>query len=556
MYTNIVLKEAPKMLKTLFSKKWTWIVGGVTLVLLAGAAFGVLALLGFLPWQTGTVYEDPQGRFSVNVDPSWERIKADGDYVQYKVPSPPMNVYMLPLKASTVEDAFRQSFETLGFDSALLANGGTMSLGDWSLFSTKDAEGLTYGLAGQIVGENAFVFLAKSEKPGIDPENPALFRVLTSVQLAGKEEVVVTSLADLEAEVRQRVDKSSGSISIAVVDHGKIVYTYVYGPANPAAGIQADTETIYQMGSMTKMFTATAVMQQVEQGRVNLDAWPGEYVPEFPAAWKVTVRQLLDHSACLSEQPGLSLVNIALGPETFPPLQEVLTGYVRDLPGLGCEPGSISQYSNPHYLVLARIVEEVSGEPYDAYVLRHILAPLDMPSTTFELTAADERYANGTLPTTVADNLVASLNEYRGPGQEKLILDRGETYTTLALYRVLPPWGGLRGTPSEVTHFLQMHLHGGRYGDVQLLKPETVAAMQQTQTANDGSDLGVGLGWWPGEDASGTYVYHSGTAEGSNGTMRLYPDLDLGVVVMANMQGYKPENLSGDAASAWLHESK
>ncbi len=101
-----------------------------------------------------------------------------------------------------------------------------------------------------------------------------------------------------------------------------------------------------------------------------------------------------------------------------------------------------------------------------------------------------------------------------------------------------------------------MHLHGGRYGEAQVLRPETVAAMQQMQTAKDGSDLGLGLGWWPGEDAAGTYRYHSGGVEGGQDTMRLYPDLDLGVVVMGNMQGYGPEGIADDVVTAWLHESK
>jgi len=189
------------MFQALFSKKWTWIAGGVTL--LAGSALGVMALLGVLPWQAGARYEDPQGRFSLNVDPSWQPVETDGAYVQYRMPDPPMNIYLLALEASTIEDAFDQAFETVGFDTDLLADGGTASLGDWQLFATEDAEGLTYGLAGQTVAQNAFVFMVKSEEPGVSPENAAILRALTSVEIAGKEEVVIGSLADLEALVRQ-----------------------------------------------------------------------------------------------------------------------------------------------------------------------------------------------------------------------------------------------------------------------------------------------------------------------------------------------------------------
>ena len=77
-------------------------------------------------------------------------------------------------------------------------------------------------------------------------------------------------------------------------------------------------------------------------------------------------------------------------------------------------------------------------------------------------------------------------------------------------FRILPPWGGLLGTPSDITHFLQMYLNGGRYGDDQILKPETVAAMQEMQTSTDGSPLGFGLSWWIGKDDFGEFYYHNG----------------------------------------------
>ncbi len=109
----------------------------------------------------------------------------------------------------------------------------------------------------------------------------------------------------------KQVDSLAGSVSVAVVHQDEIVYTYAYGEANPVEGIPADTQTIYQFGSMTKLFTASALMQLVEQGKVDLDAWPGKYIPEFPKSWKVTVRQLLDHSACMPDSDRLTMGLIA-----------------------------------------------------------------------------------------------------------------------------------------------------------------------------------------------------------------------------------------------------
>ncbi len=288
--------------------------------------------------------------------------------------------------------------------------------------------------------------------------------------------------------------------------------------------------------------------------QVDLDTWPGEYIPEFPKNWHVTVRQLLTHSACTPDSDRLTNGLIAFRGESFAPLKEIFATYVKDYPDLLCEPGKASRYSNPPFLALGRIIEEVSGEPYDQYVIDHILAPLGMNSTSFQFVEADKRYAKDQYPAAKVDTFVALLNDYRGPGQQVLVLQKGEPFATLNDYQILPPWGGLRGTASDLTHFLQMHLSGGRYGDAQILQPETVAAMQKPQSSTDGSPLGFGLSWLVGKDGFGDFDYHDGHGAGSEGTMRIYPDLGLGVVVMSNVRGYQRDRIVEGLVSAWMHE--
>jgi CubicO group peptidase (beta-lactamase class C family) len=354
--------------------------------------------------------------------------------------------------------------------------------------------------------------------------------------------------------VRRQVDGLAGSASLAAIHEGELVYTYAYGEANPIEGTPADTETIYRYGSMTKPFTATALMQLVEQGRVDLDAWPGEYVPGFPERFDVTVRQLLDHSACMPDVELMVRGLIALRGESLPSLEEVFADYVEAAGDLTCEPGQRSTYANAHYLTLGRIIEEVSGEPFETYVVDHLLVPLGMDSTDFELVEDEQRYAKGLYPADNAAALIAQLSEFRGPGQEALVLQEGEDFSTLDDFRVLPPWGGLLGTPSDLTPFLQMFLDDGRYGDIQILKPETVAAMEEMQPANDGSPLGLGLSWWIGEDATGRYLFHDGGGPTIETTMRYYPDLDLGVIVMGSVNGYRAGRIADALVSAVLHE--
>jgi|WetSurMetagenome_2_1015567.scaffolds.fasta_scaffold103901_1 CubicO group peptidase (beta-lactamase class C family) len=532
---------------------WLWIVGGfgilVVVLLIAG-----LGMLGKLPGQGGELYEDPQGRFSMQLGP-WQPVKTDGSYAQFKLADPPLSMYLMVLSTTTIEDSFTQALQILGFDPNILNGGNSTGIGDWTAYSQDDSAGLSYGLAGQIVGENAYVAIVKSDQPGVSPENAAALRALASLKIAGKEELVIKNYADLEALVRKQIDSRAGSISVAVTHKGQIVYTYAYGQANPAQRTPADTSTIYTLGSMTKPFTATAVMQLVEQGKVDLDAWPGDYIPEFPKSWNVTVRELLTHSACMPEDNRLSHKLITLPGESFASLKDIFTQYVKDYPDLVCEPGKVSQYANPHFLALARIVEEVSGEPFESYVVKHVLTPLDMQSTGFELTEPNERYAKNQYPTAKVADLISNLNESRGAGQEKIILQRGESYTTMTDYRILAPWGGLRSTPSDITHFLQMYLDGGRYGNNQVLKPETIAEMQRNQPSIDGKPLGFGLSWWLGKDDFGNFYYHNGGGAGLETSMRYYPSLDLGVVVMGNLNGYQPDKIAEGLVSAWKNEN-
>jgi CubicO group peptidase (beta-lactamase class C family) len=146
------------------------------------------------------------------------------------------------------------------------------------------------------------------------------------------------------------------------------------------------------------------------------------------------------------------------------------------------------------------------------------------------------------------------LNTFRGPGQEDLVLEMGESFSTMDDFRVLPPWGGLFGTPGEVTHFLQMHMNDGRFRGIQILQPESVAAMHKMQTSNGGTPLGFGLSWWIGKDDFGEFYYHGGGGPTIETMMRFYPDLELGVVVMGSVNSYQADRITDSLVSVWMRE--
>jgi hypothetical protein len=129
-------------------KVWFWIVGAFVLLFVV-LFVGGMGVLGRLPWQGGDLYEDPQGRFTMEVDPSWQEVKMDGSYTQFKLPDPPVNLYLLVIDSGTVDEAFSQAMEVVGFDPALLGGDSFTTFGDWQAYQQDDAAGLSYALAGQ-----------------------------------------------------------------------------------------------------------------------------------------------------------------------------------------------------------------------------------------------------------------------------------------------------------------------------------------------------------------------------------------------------------------------
>lgn len=173
-----------------------------------------------------------------------------------------MTLYSTVVETSDVDDAFVQASITMGLDPALLQNVDTASLGDWYLVRSEDSAGLQHGYAAQQVGSTVIVIVVRGNEPGINPESPNTMRIVASTKLTGKVETVIESYADLEELVRAQVDGLAGSVSLALVHNGEIVYTYTYGEANPVEGIPADANTIYPWGSMSKILTAVAAMQE------------------------------------------------------------------------------------------------------------------------------------------------------------------------------------------------------------------------------------------------------------------------------------------------------
>ena len=298
---------------------------------------------------------------------------------------------------------------------------------------------------------------------------------------------------------------------VVVVKDGQVLFEKGYGYADYKSGKPVDPKTtLFRPGSISKLFTWTAVMQQVEQGKINLDADVNTYLDFHIPAYKgvpVTMRMLMTHRAGFSET-ARDLLTYGKAP---PPLDEVLKRYVPPrifLPAGG--PG----YSNYGASLAGYIVQRVSGEPFDAYVQRHIFAPLNMANATFDQP----------LPASMRPNMSKGYETWDKPGPGFEVIS-------------LPPAGSLATTGDDMSHFMIAHLQNGKYGDIQILKPETAQLMHTSVTKAFPDLNGNLLGFYQQNINGHRVIAHGGDTNFFHSDLTLWLDDNVGVFISVNAKG-------------------
>lgn len=256
--------------------------------------------------------------------------------------------------------------------------------------------------------------------------------------------------------------------------------------------IEASGDTIYDLASVTKLFTATAVMKLAEEQRVDLDAPVADYIPEFAANGKqsVTLRQLLTHTSGLPEGINLNGVKGDLD------AREQAVYKTR----LVSRPGQQYRYSDVNFIVLGKVVERVSGQSLDVFLADNFFEPLGMHDTMYN-------------PPEELRPRIAATEVNPGPNRG-LVWGEVHDGTAYALGGVAGN-AGLFSTARDMAVFGQMIANGGQYGGVRVLEPDTVAEMLEPQFTEPGGRA-VGLGWeigqawYMGEMAEHEAVGHTG----------------------------------------------
>ncbi len=324
--------------------------------------------------------------------------------------------------------------------------------------------------------------------------------------------------ADLESFLDEFFDQSMEDLNIpgaavVVVKDGEIIFSEGYGFADLERQIPVDpANTVMRVGSVSKLFTATAAMQLVEQGLIELDTDVNQYlnglqIPNEPSG-PVTLHQLLTHTAGFEQRV---IGRVTLDPDEVIPLGEHLASIV---PERVLEPGTVHSYSNYSFALIGQIIEDVSGLPFAQYVDEKILQPLEMSRSTFEQP----------LPPGLAEDLAVGYFVTDG------------TYEPGGyLYLQEPPAGALSSTAQDMARFMIAHLQDGRYEEVRILEEVTAQQMHKQQFTHHPELPGLGYAFKERFINGERLIGHGGDIGTYSSQMILHPEDDLGFFVMYNV---------------------
>jgi CubicO group peptidase (beta-lactamase class C family) len=359
-------------------------------------------------------------------------------------------------------------------------------------------------------------FATPAQKPPVDPQVPAAPQTM-GADAPMSASVHALDATDLSAWLDGRVPYAlkSGEIAglvISVVKDGKVLLQKGYGLADVEAAVPMDpATTLVRPGSTSKLFTWTAVMQLVQQGKLDLDRNVNDYL-DFkiaePFGKPVTMRHLMNHRAGFEE--GLKDL---LGYD--PAEAQTTERYLKEHPRpMLFAPGAVPAYSNYGVALAGYIVQRISGEPFESYVERHIFQPLGMRHSTF------------------AQPIPKGLPGYMSKGYRTI----SEPPSAFELV-ITAPAGSLTTTAADMTRFMLAHLQQGSLDGNQILDAATTARMHSpSETAEPGFGV-MAHGFFHGTQNGRNVIGHGGDTIVYHTEMNLLPQEGVGIFFTYNSRG-------------------
>jgi CubicO group peptidase (beta-lactamase class C family) len=309
--------------------------------------------------------------------------------------------------------------------------------------------------------------------------------------------------------------------SLAVTQNGRVIYSKAYGLADVENSVPASTSTNYRLASITKQFTATAILKLVDQGKLSLDSRLTDVLPGAPTyARDVRIRHLLSHISGLVDYedfvPDTQTVQV-LDADVLKLLSKIDTMYF--------PAGAKFRYSNSGFALLALVVEAVSGQPFALFLKQNIFEPLGMEHTI--------AFQNG-----------ISTVENRAFGHSRT--DKGFVRTDQSNTSAVLGDGGIYSSVEDLFKWDQ-ELYANRLISASLRQQSFTPAM-----LNDGTQTKYGYGWYVEPYKNLSSVYHTGSTRGFRNAIFRLPDQHLTVIILTNRNEGEPIELARKVADLVL----
>jgi CubicO group peptidase (beta-lactamase class C family) len=315
-------------------------------------------------------------------------------------------------------------------------------------------------------------------------------------------------------------DKNGPGGVFMVAQNGKAVYQKAFGKANLELDVDLTPQNVFQLGSMTKQFTAVAVLMLEEQGKLNVKDPVSKYVPDYPLGDKITIHHLLTHTSGIKDFTRMKALSGIAQKEMTPKM--LVDFFKNETPDFA--PGEKFEYSNSGYVLLGYIIELVSGERYEDFIKKHI----------FEKVGMDQSYY-------ASDRQVINKRAY---GYQKK--EQGYVNKTVISFSVPFSSGSLMSTPGDMLKW-----QNALNQNVLLSAAEIKKAFGKYKL-NNGEEFTYGYGWHLKEINGTATREHGGSIFGFK-TMGVYiPAEDIYVIGLSNCDCNSPTQVTGDIATLAL----
>ncbi|MDD5189904.1 MAG: serine hydrolase [Dehalococcoidales bacterium] len=345
----------------------------------------------------------------------------------------------------------------------------------------------------------------------------AALSLIPLISVAADSELAGTLSNAIDNYIRQQMTENKiPGLAISIVQNQETIYLHGFGRASLKKGTVVSPQTVFDLASCSKSFTALAVLLLDYKGLIELDKPFTDYVPEFKLddngeSTVITVRELLNQTSGL---PGTFSEPVAYhqGPDAM----ENLILAMKKV-GINRTPGSSFEYTNLNYALLGALVERISGQTFEDYVKINIFEPLGMKNSTLSPEAA------------------ARMD--RADGHQLFL---GHVVTrNVPIYRSMVPAGWVMSSAEDMSRWLKMNLNDGQLDGVQVMPAEIIRLMHQSEVkiTKEGEEAAYGMGWFIDTLDDGTPVFwHGGDTPNFLAEMILLPEQGLGLAMLVNGQ--------------------